>query len=252
MFRKILISIVAVLLLSSFCFCSVVLSDNETVVHVSAKEATSSSFSPVAGFDSVLYKKPNTSGFKEAVNSSSTVATDIMNYWNKPFRDIDFESKVSRDSIPYYSNWDTIAYLSMPSIGLDRVPITYGWSQTICDNVDICMCPWSGMKFGEEYLPVICGHNYKIFSELHNLEVGDDVLIETEYGANFRYKVSQSCKSLLIEPHDFEGLKDMDGEWVAHTYEKTNDVLVFTCYDMNQNDYRWGVRLKCVEHNLDS
>lgn len=49
----------------------------------------------------------------------------------------------------------------------------------------------------------------------------------------------------------FYGLKDMDGEWIAHTYEETNDVFVFTCYDMSQSDYCWGVRLECVEHNID-
>ena len=110
MFRKVLVSVVVVLLLSSFCFCSVVLSDNETVVYVSAKEASAGYFSPIAGFDSAFYKKPDTSGFKEVISSASKVAADITNYWNKPFRDIDFETKVSRDSISYYSNGNTIAY----------------------------------------------------------------------------------------------------------------------------------------------
>ena len=209
------------------------------------------SFILVAKSDIYDWSHPRveTEGYKTINDNIQEVVTVTDAYMKKPFRDVDFETEVDRDDIPYVSWWDTIAYFSCPSIGLERVPITYGWTQDICDSVDICMCSWNNMKFGQKYLPVICGHNYKVFSELHNAEIGDDVLIETTYGMNFRYKVSESCKSLLIEPYDFEGLKDMDGEWVAHTFEETDDVLVFTCYDMSSSDYRWGVRLECVEHN---
>lgn len=33
----------------------------------------------------------------------------------------------------------------------------------------------------------------------------------------------------------------------VRAWENTNDLILFTCFDMNDNDYRWFVRAEFVE-----
>ena len=179
----------------------------------------------------------------EAVKKAELATQD------KPDRDVDdrFSGIKSVYDIPYFSPWQTIAYVTCDAVGINHVPITYGWSQDICDSVDICMANFTGARFGENLISIICGHNYKVLSTLHNAKVGDDIIIETVYGANFHYRITKSCKALLQEGESFYGFTDMDGNWIMRAWEETKDLTVFTCFDMNDDDYRWVVRAEFVE-----
>ena len=160
-----------------------------------------------------------------------------------------FKGIIKRDSVPYIKVWDKIGYISCKSVNLHKVPIIYGWSQDICDNSEICMANYNNLKFSEGKISIICGHNYKALFELHNADVGDDVIIETTYGANYHYRIVKSCKVLLQETPNvaFHGFTDMKGNWVVTAQEDSNDLVIFTCFDMNDNDYRWFVRAEYVE-----
>lgn len=110
------------------------------------------------------------------------------------------------------------------------------------------MANFMDSRFSENLISIICGHNYKALLNLKNAELNDDVIIETVYGANFHYRINRSCKVLLQETSDsYLGFTDMNGEWVVRAWENTNDLILFTCFDMNDNDYRWFVRAEFVE-----
>ena len=57
----------------------------------------------------------------------------------------------------------------------------------------------------------------------------------------------KSCKVLLQEDWLFRGFTDMEGNWVVKAWEESDDLVIFTCFDMNDTDYRWFIRAEYVE-----
>lgn len=162
----------------------------------------------------------------------------------------DFNNVIYSKDIPEYSAWETIGYLTCESIGLYRIPITYGWSQDKCDSRDIVMDSYNWDKFGVGKGVFLCGHNYKVLSNLKNVKVNDTILIETTYGANLLYQVNYSNKSWLEDSGTwFYGISDLStGEMLQSRYEDGNTLGVFTCHDTDINPkYRWYVRAVLVK-----
>ncbi len=161
----------------------------------------------------------------------------------------DFNNAINYSDIPEYYAWETIGYLSCNSVGLYRIPITYGWAQDICDSNEIVMDSYYGEVFGAGTGVFICGHNYKALSQLKNVKVNDTILIETTYGANFLYQVDYSDKSWLVDTGTwYVGISDLStGEMLQTRHEDGNRLGIFTCYDMNINNYRWYVRANLIK-----
>lgn len=162
---------------------------------------------------------------------------------------VDFGNSISKSDIPSFSTWDVVGYVTCKSAGLDRVPITYNWSQQVCDACDIVMDGYSEALFGQGRGIFICGHNYKALSGLKNAKTDDYVLIETVYGANYLYKISFSGKAHIVEdPTWFYGMCDDVTNDFLQKRNEDNDVLgIFTCLDMHTNIYRWYVRAELVK-----
>lgn len=162
---------------------------------------------------------------------------------------VDFGNSISKSDIPSFSTWDVVGYVTCKSAGLNRVPITYNWSQQVCDACDIVMDDYSEALFGQGKGIFICGHNYKALSSLKNAKTDDYVLIETVYGANYLYKISFSGKAHIVEdPTWFYGMGDDVTNDFLQKRNEDNDVLgIFICLDMHTNIYRWYVRAELVK-----
>ena len=168
------------------------------------------------------------------------------------YEDRDYYNTILRASVSDYSEWDTIGYFSCPAVGLYDIPIIYGFSQSVCDNSDICMDSWAVDKnnhlFGDALITRICGHNYKALSALSTVTTGMDIYVTTVYGGNYHYRVCMS--KVLTQSQDsehFYGYYDETGEFVIRPWESNTDLVVFTCYDMGVNDYRWVVRANLIK-----
>lgn len=180
---------------------------------------------------------------EEIIESKETEEVEIPDY------QCDFSNTINYSDIPEYYAWETIGYLSCESVGLYKIPITYGWAQDICDNREIVMDSYFGDKFGVDKGVFICGHNYKSLSRLKDVKVNDTVLIETTYGANFLYQVDYSDKAWLVDTGTwYVGISDLStGKMLQTRHEDGNRLGIFTCYDMNINNYRWYVRANLIK-----
>lgn len=172
---------------------------------------------------------------------SSTTTTHLANT-------LDFDNSIDLDDIPIFDEWDTVGYITCDSAGLYKVPITYGWAQNITDGSEIVLGEYEGVLFGQNKGLFLCGHNYKAFKNLKNAEIGDKIIIETTYGANFEYIITCSEKSLLIQPNDeFKGIKKLKSdEFLQKEHEDDNVLGLFTCCGPRGSDYRWYVGSRLV------
>lgn len=167
----------------------------------------------------------------------------------KQSSDVDFSGTISASDIPSFSEWDRIGYITCSGAGLNHVPITYGWAQSICDSSQIVMADYRDEVFGQGENVILCGHNYKALKNLKNVSVGDTIVIETTYGANFKYRVTRSCKALLSQPGDeFLGIKDVDdSRYYMGAFDSGNTLGIFTCYSSASSDYRWFVQATMID-----
>ena len=162
---------------------------------------------------------------------------------------VSFGNEISSSDIPSFQKWDTVSYITCRSAGLYRVPIVYDWQQEVIDNCDIAMGAWTNTMFGQGKGLFIGGHNYKSLRNLKNAEIGDTVLIETVYGANYLYKINY--KDIILATHDdnrnFYGVADVNsGEYLQYAFEDTNNFGLITCADGYSSEYRWYVRAELL------
>lgn len=177
---------------------------------------------------------------------TEAVTEDCDDSW---FDDVNFDGSVSSKDIPLYASWDTVGYISCKGVDMYNIPITYNWSQDICDARDIVMDPYGYHMFGQGYANVICGHNYKALRNLHNVKTGDKILITTVYGGNFLYEVEYSGHAFVYQPNGhFYGVCDYTtGQYVLQRNEEGNYLGVATCYDDNITDERWFVKARLIK-----
>lgn len=158
---------------------------------------------------------------------------------------ISFDNAISLSEIPCFQKWDTVGYITCESAELYRVPIVYDWKQEVIDNCDIAMGAWTSTMFGQGKGLFLGGHNYNSLRNLKNAEIGDTVLIETVYGANYLYKINY--KDIILTTHDndrnFYGVADVNsGKYLQYAFEDTNNIGLITCADGYSSEYRWYVR----------
>lgn len=177
---------------------------------------------------------------------TEAVTEDCDDSW---FNNINFDGSISSKDIPMYASWDTVGYISCKGADVYNIPITYNWSQDICDARDIVMDPYGYHMFGQGYANVICGHNYKALRNLNNVKIGDKILITTVYGGNFLYEVEYSGHAVVYQPNGhFYGICDYTtGQYVLQRNEKGNYLGVATCYDNNITDERWFVKARLIK-----
>lgn len=105
------------------------------------------------------------------------------------------------------------------------------------------MAEYEGVMFGQGKGLFLCDHNYKVLKNLQNTRVGDKIIIETVYGANYEYKITCSEKALLVQPNDsFKGIKKLNSDGYLQEIYEDRDVLgILICWSSASNNYRWYV-----------
>lgn len=154
---------------------------------------------------------------------------------------------ISYSDIPSFKDGDVAAYLTIPEMGLYRVPIVYGITQELCDNNDIVMHPASSV-FGNGRSVTICGHNYNALGCIPSISSGCEMYVETVYGANYHYRVYYSKYSGINQDNNsFQYFYDIDtGETLPGIGNAGDYLVLMTCYG-NDLNYRWLVIGKMVE-----
>ncbi len=137
-------------------------------------------------------------------------------------------------SIIYPHFGEQYAILSAPAISL-QVGVYYGSSTELLQR-GVCQSTQSAY-LGDGGNSVIDGHVNTFFSDLTNLEIGDEIIMYTKYGI-FTYEVSE-----LIE------FEKTDKTYVAVTDEEY--LTLYTCQPqvLGSSDLRVGVRCVPVEKN---
>lgn len=148
------------------------------------------------------------------------------------------------EKTPEYNLGDTIGYITINSIGIDSVPITFGDEQSLIDNNSICLAHNYALPdyFEGKHPNLLAGHSTKCLKNLPNVTVGDDISVETEYGKMLKYKVSYSK---LTKNIDNEQLLDIDSDKPMLELDGSHEVLqIYTCADNIGYglDYRWFVK----------
>lgn len=189
------------------------------------------------------YKKEKTLQNNQKHNDNVQDKESLLSQPNNNFPNIDFSNQLPLSNIPNFQKSNIVAYITCSSIGLQRIPIVYGWDQYIVDNNEIALSEYSGKAFGQNMSSFMCGHNNKSLQYLSNINIGDKILIETTYGANFLYEVTKS-KKVQMSGCNFI---DMDsGQNILNYSEETNDIGIFTCINGCSLDYRWFVKAKQI------
>jgi LPXTG-site transpeptidase (sortase) family protein len=142
-------------------------------------------------------------------------------------------------------NYSGTFYISIPSIGLNRLPVTPNVDSS-SEDVYKSVLHNSLAHFRNTGLPisdvqnniVIYGHsaspNYNpqptdtevAFSFLPNLKVGDDIFIEMD-GQQYQYKM---YKSKIVEPEDTSIINGTHGK---------QTLTLFTCFPLGSNENRY-------------
>lgn len=174
-------------------------------------------------------------------NSPEKTESQIQN--QQQTINVDFNNSLPLTNIPSFQKTNIIGYITCESVGLYKVPIVYGWDQWIVDSYEIAMSEYSGKGFGQNIASFICGHNHKALRNLNLVNVGDKIIIETPYGANFLYEVAYSNKSHVVDSN-FTDINS--GKTLLDYNENTNDIGIFTCINGSSLDYRWFVKAKQI------
>ena len=87
----------------------------------------------------------DTSPAETTEEMTEAVTEDCDDSW---FDDVNFDGSISSKDIPLYASWDTVGYISCKGADMYNIPITYNWSQDICDARDIVMDPYGYHMFG--------------------------------------------------------------------------------------------------------
>lgn len=174
-------------------------------------------------------------------NSPEKTESQIQN--QQQTINVDFNNSLPLTNIPSFQKTNIIGYITCESVGLYKVPIVYGWDQWIVDSYEIAMSEYSGKGFGQNIASFICGHNHKALRNLNLVNVGDKIIIETPYGANFLYEVTYSNKSHIV---DINFTDISSGKTLLDYNENTNDIGIFTCINGSSLDYRWFVKAKQI------
>lgn len=174
-------------------------------------------------------------------NSPKKTESQIQN--QQQTINVDFNNSLPLTNVPSFQKTNIVGYITCESAGLYNVPIVYGWDQWIVDSYEIAMSEYSGKGFGQNIASFICGHNHKALRNLNLVNVGDKIIIETPYGANFLYEVTYSNKSHVV---DINFTDINSGKTLLDYNENTNDIGIFTCINGSSLDYRWFVKAKQI------
>lgn len=130
----------------------------------------------------------------------------------------------SRNASEFNASYgETVASINIPSIGL-YAPVTYGDSQENINNYDIVIRPMA--RFDSNSAVILGGHNYKSFSKLFNIHIGDIIQVHSYYG-DFTFEVD----SIVHGNTDADGsnIYDSNGVEVIDRYSYTNRLYLYTC-----------------------
>lgn len=132
----------------------------------------------------------------------------------------------SRQANDYYPDEEeTIATISIPSLSLYQTVI-YGDSQSNIDTYDICLRSFH--RFDQNGVVLLSGHNYKSFSKLQYINVGDEINIHSYYG-DFTFIVD----NVTIGTTDGENIYNSDGTPLIDFYSRENKLILYTCDNSN-------------------
>lgn len=175
---------------------------------------------------------------KSSAGAVSTCSIKVNN-------NVSFDGCISSSSIPNFNRRDIVGYITCSSVGLYRVPIYYDWSKGVIDSVDIAMGSWTSTVFGQGQGLFVGGHNCYALRNLKYAEIGDTVLIETVYGANYLYRINYAnvVSAIAESDGDFYGVSDMySGQYLQYAFENGNVLGILTCAEGYSYDYRFYVR----------
>lgn len=187
-------------------------------------------------------------------NSNSKIAiSKLSTNKSKKSKKIDYSNKhVNKKEMERLKkSGKTVGYITCKSAKLNRIPIKFGWSQSNTNKEDIVMSDYQHKLFGEGMELYVCGHNYNAFKKLNKAKVGDTILIETTYGANFLYKITINTKAKIIYKNGdlFQGFKTLKtNKWLSHCYDNGNRINLFTCIG-SSNTQRYFVKARRIAGN---
>lgn len=130
----------------------------------------------------------------------------------------------NRDASEFNASYgETVATINIPSIGL-YAPVTYGDSQENIDNYEIVIRPLA--HFDSDSAVILGGHNYKSFSKLFGIHIGDLIQVHSYYG-DFTFEV----ENIVHGTTDTEGTNvfDSNGNKVIDFYNYQNKLYLYTC-----------------------
>lgn len=118
---------------------------------------------------------------------------------------------------------ETVATIRIPSVGM-YAPVTYGDTQSNIDAYEITIRP--NAHFDSSSAVILGGHNYKSFSKLFNVHIGDLIYIHSYYG-DFTFQVDTITHGTTDETGS--NVFDDNGNEILNLYSYTNRLYMYTC-----------------------
>lgn len=168
--------------------------------------------------DNITFTNPNPIPKKSEEISS--------NKNNKVSNTIQITNRDASDLYP--DDGEIIATINIPSVGL-YTSVVYGDSQSNIDTYDVVLRNYH--HFGASMTSILAGHNYKSFSKLTGVHVGDIINIHSYYG-DFKYKVILA----QVGHTDGSNIYDANNNPLIDYYSFEKRIALYTCHSSSVNN----------------
>lgn len=121
------------------------------------------------------------------------------------------------------------------------IPLTYGCA-AMQDILDNCEVLYDVDFISNENNTFLIGHNYKSFSILDSLHVGDQFAMNN-HGVVTYYEIQKSGRALLNETKSDVTYVGEDEEIISNNYGY-HGLILFTCDKQDEAHYRWVIVAK--------